>query len=160
MNINWEVLQVTNEERITILEQKLKTLQLFYAAALADTVARYGNEGILDKITAQKREEQMKNGAGLAARFDITGPKQAIEKTRDTYGCADWVCTDTSSGFNAVASNCILCAISKKTGQFSPCQIHCLSPLEAMIKGISPGAEFSVAGTLWDSDKCEINISF
>jgi len=28
-------------------EKKLKTLQMFYAAALADTVFRYGKEGIL-----------------------------------------------------------------------------------------------------------------
>jgi len=156
---------VTNEENIIILEQKnaaleqkLKTLQLYYAAAIADSVARYGREGILEKITNQKGEEQARNGAGLAARFGVTEPIQAIEKTRDTYGCADWVCTDTGSGFEAVASNCTLCAISKQMGQFSPCKIYCLQPIEAMIKGVSPDADFSVADTLWDSDKCEVDV--
>ena len=145
---------MTNEERNTALEQKLKTLQLIYAAALADSVARYGNEGILDKITEQKRAEQMKNGAGLAARFGVTEPKQAVEKTRDTFGCANWVCTDTSDGFEATATSCRLCAISKQMGEFSPCQIFCLSAMEAMTKGVSPKAKYNVISTLWDSDRC------
>ena len=149
---------MTNEDRVAILEQKLKTLQLYYAAALADVVVRFGNEGVLDKITEQKRSEQMKNGAGLAARFGVTEPKMAIEKTRDTYGCADWVCTDTDSGFRAVATKCTLCAISKQMGGFNPCCIYCLSPMEAMMKGVSPEAVVSITGTLWDSDKCEITV--
>ena len=147
---------MSNDEMVAELEQKLKTLQLYHAAALADSVARYGNEGVLDKVAEQKRAEQMKGGAGLAARFGINEPKQAIEKTRDTYGCADWVCTDTSDGFEAVATHCSLCAISKQLGHFSPCRIYCLSPMEAMIIGVAPEAEFSTLSTLWDSDKCKL----
>jgi hypothetical protein len=147
---------MSNDEMVVELEQKLKTLQLYHAAALADSVVRYGNEGVLEKVAEQKRAEQMKGGAGLAARFGITEPKQAIEKTRDTYGCADWVCTDTSDGFEAVATRCSLCAISKQMGQFNPCHIYCLSPMEAMIIGVAPEAEFSTLSTLWDSDKCKL----
>ena len=150
----------TNEEKIAALEQKLKTLQLGYAAALADSVVRYGNEGVLEKITEQKKAEQMRNGAGLAARFGVTSPKQAIEKTRDTYGCANFACADTDGGFQAVATSCLLCSISKQMGgRFSPCRIHCLSPMEAMINGVSPGADFRVISTLWESDKCLIKIN-
>jgi len=150
---------MSNEERITALEQKLKTLQLGYAAALADSVLRYGNEGVLDKITEQKKAEQMRNGAGLAVRFGVTEPKQAIEKTRDTYGCANFVCTDMSDGFEAVATNCMLCSISRQMGgRFSPCRIYCLSPMEAMIKGIAPDVDFHVISTLWESDKCVIKV--
>jgi len=151
---------MSNVERIATLEQKLKTLQLTYAAALADAVVRYGNEGILEKITEQKRGEQMKNGAGLAARFGVTEPMQAIEKTRDAFGCANWACTDTGDGFEAIATSCTLCSISKQMGEFSPCQIFCLSAMEAMMKGVSPDAEFHVSSTLWDSDKCLIKSKF
>jgi len=147
---------MTDEEKITALEQKVKTLQLTYAAALADAVARYGNEGILDKITEQKRAEQTKNGASLAARLGVTEPKQAIENTRDTFGCANFTCADTPNGFEAVATSCTLCAISKRLGKFSPCQLFCLSPFEAMIRGVSPDAEVNVVSTLWDSEKCVI----
>ena len=147
-----------NDERVDALENKLKTLQLYYAAALADSTVRYGNEGILDKITAQKKAEQTAGGAGLAARFGVAEPKHAFEKIRDAYGCADWVCTETGSGFEAVASKCTLCAIARQMGRFSPCQIHCLSPIEAMVKGVSPDAEFVVAGTLWDSGACKVTV--
>jgi hypothetical protein len=150
---------MTYEERITALEQKLKTLQLTYAAALADATVRYGNEGVLEKVTEQKREEQMKNGAGLAARLGVTQPKLAIEKTRDAFGCADWVCTDTGDGFEAVTTSCTLCSIAKQMGRFSPCQIFCLSPMEAMMKSVSPEVEYSVVSTLWDSERCLLMVT-
>ena len=149
---------MTNEEKVTMLEQKIKTLQMSYAGVLADSTARYGAEGILDKITGQKRAEQMKNCADIAARFGVTNPKQAFEKPMDTFGCANWKFTDTDNGFEAVADSCILCAISKKMGAFSPCQIYCLSPIEASVKGVCPDAEFYIKGTLWDSDKCKVDI--
>jgi len=150
---------MSDEERITTLEQKLKTLQLGYAAALADSVVRYGNEGVLDKITEQKKAEQMRNGTGLASRFGVTEPKQVIEKTRDTYGCANFVCTDTNGGFEAIATSCMLCSISRQMGgRFSPCRIYCLSPMEAMIKGVAPDVDFHVISTLWESEKCVIKV--
>jgi len=147
---------MTNDERTINLEQKIKTLQLTYAAALADSVVRYGNAGVLDKITEQKRAEQMNNGAALAAKLGVAEPKQAIEKTQDLFECADFVCIDTSSGFEAVATRCAICSISKQMGKYSPCQIYCLSPMEAMMKGVSPDTEFQVVSTLWESDRCII----
>jgi len=149
---------MTNEEKIILLEKKLKTLQMLYAAVLADSAFRYGSEGILDRVTEQKRAEQLKGGAEAAARLGVKEPKQAFGNVQDLCGCANWECTDTKDGFEAVANNCMLCAISKKMGNFSPCKIHCLSPIEAMIKGTSPNANFSVTGTLWDSGECKVII--
>jgi len=150
---------MSSEERILTLEQKLKTIQLGYAAALADSIIRYGNEGILEKVAEQKRSEQMRNCSLLAARFGVTEPKQAIEKTRDTYGCANFICTDTEDGFEAIATSCLLCSISKQMGgRFSPCRIHCLSPMEALIKGVSPNSNFNMLSTLWESDRCVIKV--
>ncbi len=140
------------------LEQKLKTLQIYYAAALADCTTRYGNEGILEKITEQKRVEQGKAGASLAERFGVKEPWQAFEKTQEVYGCADWVRVDTENGFAAVASNCMLCAISKKMGPHSPCQIHCLTPIETMLKAVAPNMEFIVEKTLWNGDQCSVKV--
>ena len=40
---------MSNDEMVVELEQKLKTLQLYHAAALADSVVRYGNEGVVTK---------------------------------------------------------------------------------------------------------------
>ena len=142
------------------LEQKLKTLQMYYAAALADSTLRYGKAGILDKVIEQKRDEQMKNGAALAERFGVKEPKQAFEKTKEMYGCANWFCEDKEDGFIATATNCMLCALSKRMGASSPCQIHCLSPIEAMVQGVNPGAAYKVEKTLWDNDKCVVMVTY
>jgi len=42
---------------------------MYYAAAPADSVNRYGNEGILEKITQQKKAEQMKSGSDAAIHY-------------------------------------------------------------------------------------------
>jgi len=139
-------------------EQKLKALQMYYAAALADTTLRYGKAGILEEVTEQKRTEQMKTGAALAERFGVKVPQDAFLKPADVYGCADWVCEDIGGGFTATASRCMLCAIAKKMGEYCPCTIFCLSGMEAMLKGIAPEAVFVVDETLWDSDKCRVSV--
>jgi hypothetical protein len=150
---------MTSEEKVLLLEQKLKTLQMYYAAALADSTLRYGKAGILDEVAEQKRTDQMKNGTSLSERFGIRESWDVFLKTADIYGCADWVCKKTNDGFVVTASRCMLCAISKKMGNYSPCKIHCLSPIEAMLKGIVLEAEFEAEKTLWDSDKCKVNVT-
>ena len=149
---------MNNEEKILFLEQKLKTLQMYYAAALADSILRYGREGILDKVAEQKKAEQMNGGAETAMRFGVKEPKQVFEKVQDLFGCANWVCTDTENGFEAVTKSCMLCAISRKMGNFSPCQIYCISPIEAMMKGVAPNSKFTVMDTLWNSFECKIRV--
>jgi hypothetical protein len=149
---------MSNDEKIIFLEQKVKTLQMYYSAALADSTLRYGKEGILDKITEQKRIEQVNNGSALAQMYSVKEPKQAFEKVQDMFGCADWVCEDIENGFTAVSKKCMLCVLSKKMGTYSPCQIYCLSPIEAMIKGVCPNAEFIIEKTLWDNDKCIVKV--
>ena len=140
------------------LEEKLKTLQMYYAASLADSTLRYGKAGILDEVTEQKRIEQMKTGVALSERFGVKEPQEAFQKTQDLYGCAKWSCEDTEEGLAAICTYCLLCAMSKKMGAYSPCQIHCLSPIDAMIKGVAPNAEFVVDRTLWDSDECRVRV--
>ena len=150
---------MSNEEKIAILEQKISTLQTLYAAALADSALRYGKTGILDEVTDQKRTEQLNTGAAMAERFGVKEPKQAFEKIQEIYGCASWFCEDTDNGFRAACTNCMLCAISKKMGPYSPCRMFCLSPIEAMIKGVDPAAGFTVEKTLWDGDECSVMVN-
>ena len=149
---------MSNEEKIAILEQKIRILQMLYAAALADSALRYGKAGILDEIADQKRAEQIDAGAALAQRFGVKEPKQAFEKVQEIYGCASWVYEDKENGFRAACANCMLCALSKKMGPYSPCRIFCLSPIEAMIKSVDPDAEFTVEKTLWGGDECSVMV--
>ena len=147
-----------NEEKIASLEKKIKVLQRFYAAALADSAFRYGNAGIIAEIEKQKYSEQVKSGKAMAVQFGVKEPKEAFKNVQDLFNCANWVCEDIENGFMARNEACMLCIISKKMGPHSPCKIHCLNPLETIIKSVSPYAEFIVEKTLWDDNKCEVKV--
>jgi len=140
-------------------EQKVKRLQMLYAAALADATLRFSNAGVLMEVTEQKRKEQLKNGASIAERFGVTTAKGAFEKTVETYGCANFICTDIADGFVAVCTSCMLQAFAKQLGSQSPCYIYCLSPIEAMVKGIEEEASFEVESTLWEGSNCLVKVT-
>ena len=150
---------MASEEKIAALERKIKALQMSYAGALADAVLRYGRAGILDELTNAKRDEQMKGGPALAARLGIKEPKQAFQNVQELYECADWEYKDTETGFVAACANCMLQALCKKMGSGSPCRIFCLSPIEAIIRGLKPDAEFKVEKTLWEDEQCEVEVN-
>ena len=140
--------------------EKVKILQAIYAGALADSVLRLGNEGVLEKVTQQKRKEQLAGGKARAVQMGMTKPEEVFIKLSDLMGCADWTVApnDEENGFTATASRCMLCAIAKKMGAQSPCRMYCLDPMEGMIKGLDENAEFDVHSTLYDGEKCRIVI--
>ncbi|MDD4437168.1 MAG: L-2-amino-thiazoline-4-carboxylic acid hydrolase [Tissierellia bacterium] len=140
------------------LEQKVKLLQAIYAGALADSVFRMGNEGILEKVTSEKREEQMQNGKYRAAQFVIEKPDEVFFKLSELFGCANWAVESDNKDYKAEATKCMLCAMAKKMGAQSPCNIFCLDPMEGMIRGIAPNYRFNATETLWSGQKCEVNL--
>lgn len=139
-------------------EKKVKLLQMIYAGVLADSVLRYGKAGILESVTAQKRQEQMLTGKIRATQFGIQTADQVFTALSDLFACADWKITRTDNGFTATAQNCMLCGICKKLGTESPCRIYCLDAMEGMIKGIDPNAEFNVSETLYTGEKCMVEV--
>lgn len=141
------------------LEEKVKLLQAIYAGALADSVFRMGNEGILEKVTSEKREEQMQTGKYRAVQFGIKNPEEVFFKLSELFGCANWAVESDNADFKAEATKCMLCAIAKKMGAQSPCNIFCLDPMEGMIRGIDPTYSFDVNETLWSGQKCKVNLS-
>ncbi|MDI9494902.1 MAG: L-2-amino-thiazoline-4-carboxylic acid hydrolase [Bacillota bacterium] len=141
------------------LEQKFKMLQMIYAGALTDFVLRMGKEGILEKVTLEKREEQMLNGKIRAAQFGIEKPEGVFLVLSDLFGCADWTVERNDEGIKAQATKCMLCAMAKKTGAQSPCNIFCLDPMEGMMRGLNPDIEFDVRETLWSGQKCTVNVT-
>jgi len=143
------------------LFEKVKLLQAVYAGALADAVLRFGREGILEKITAQKELEQMAGGKVRAAQLGITTKEDVFFKLSDLMGCAQWKLEpdNESDGFTAVTSGCMLCAMAKRMGTASPCRIYCLDPMKGMIAGLDSEASFDVKSTLFDGCECRIKIS-
>lgn len=138
------------------MEKKVKMLQGMYAGALADFVLRMGREGVLEKITEEKKIEQMQTGKLRAAQIGITHAEEVFEVLPEIFGCANWKTTGTERRFQAVATGCMLCNMAKKLGAQSPCHIYCLDPMEAMAKGLDENMTFSTQETLWEGNMCRV----
>ncbi|MHB1154447.1 MAG: L-2-amino-thiazoline-4-carboxylic acid hydrolase [Eubacteriales bacterium] len=141
--------------------EKVKTLQMIYAGALADSVLRFDSEGVLEKVTQKKRTEQLLDGKIRAAQMGITKQDDVFLKLSDLMGCADWKITynEDGTGFTSTASRCMLCTIAKKMGTKSPCHIYCLDPMEGMVKGLDEKTNFSIENTLFDGTQCCVKVS-
>ncbi len=137
-------------------EKKLKLLQMFYAGALADSTLRLHKEGILEKVTAEKKTEQLANGKLRAAQLGIQRPVEVFEVLPEVFGCANWHTEGTAESFEATATGCMLCGLAKKLGAGCPCNIHCLDAMEGLVRGVDENAQYDVISTLWDQTKCKV----
>ena len=140
--------------------QHIRLLQITYAAQLADAVRQYGQAGILDGVTGEKREERRRTAAAQAAQLGITGPEAAFTNSAELFGCADWTVTETGDdGFEVTATRCLLCAMVRKAGGPSPCRLYCLDPIEAMVESLRPDARLEVVETLYDGERCRVRVA-
>jgi L-2-amino-thiazoline-4-carboxylic acid hydrolase len=140
-------------------DEKVRILQLAYAGALADAVLRMGRDGILPRVTEEKKREQMRTGKAKAAQFGISRPEEVFQKVSEIFDCARWEVTQMPSGFSAETRSCKLCAIAKNMGAPGPCDMYCLDPMEGMVKGLAPEMTFAVNETLWDGSKCRVEVA-
>jgi hypothetical protein len=139
-------------------EEKLQILQLTYAGVLADAVLQMGREGVLEKVTQQKKKEQMLRGKMNVEQFGITQPEEVFLILSEIFNCASWDIISEPDGFSAEAKACKLCAFAKKIGAQRPCNLYCLDPMEGMVKGLDDNSNFTVRETLWDGQKCKVEV--
>ena len=139
-------------------EEKIQILQLTYAGVLADAVLQMGREGVLEKVTQQKKKEQMLTGKMKAENFGITQPEEVLLRFSEIFNCAKWEIISEPGGFSAEAKACILCGLAKKIGAQKPCNIYCLDPMEGMVKGLDANLNITVHDTLWDGQKCKVEV--
>ena len=139
-------------------DRKIKMLQSVYAAVLADNVLQLGSEGVLDRVTERKRGDQLATGAMKAAQFGIEKIEDVFKGLYEIFGCSPWEVERKEDGLTAETASCMLCFFAKRMGAKSPCRIHCLDPMEGMVNGLEPGAEFIVRETLWDGGKCRVDV--
>lgn len=137
----------------------IQALQLTYAGVIADATCQLGREGVLDNVVARKRREQLEQGGQKAARFGITSPEQVFTALSSLFRCANWKIERRDAGFVAVTKSCLLCGLTKQLSGPSPCRLYCLDPMEGMVKGVAPQAEFDVQETLWDGSQCAVRVS-
>jgi hypothetical protein len=139
--------------------KQVKILQMTYAGVLADAVLQFDQEGVLSGVTERKHKEQFDTGKVLAAQFGISKPEEVFLKLSEIFGCARWeIVNSPAGGVIAQTSSCNLCAIAKKIGSPSPCQIYCLNPMEGLVKAVLKDAVYEVKGTLWDGPKCIVKV--
>jgi hypothetical protein len=132
----------------------LKTLQLFYAAALVDAVRNYARQGVLEAVTASKAREQELSAPEQLARLGITRPEGIFSTFSSLFGCADWKVEAEGSGVRAETRTCLACALAKKLGSPSPCAISCINPLAGMARALDPPLELKVERSLWEAESC------
>lgn len=140
------------------LEKKLKILQMMYAGMLADAVGHFGKAGILEEVTCEKRRTQLLTGKAGADHLGIVNPEEVFTVLADIFGCADWKVSEGERGFEATATRCMVCALAKKMNAPAPCQIYCLNPMEGMVKGFNPELQFKVLETLWEGQRCRVEV--
>lgn len=140
-------------------EKDIQILQLTYAAVLADAVAQFSEENVLQKVTRRKKAQQMATGKMKAEQFGITSSEAVFTRLSEVFNCAVWKIRNDEEKFVAETTTCKLCAIAKKINAPSPCYIYCLDPMEGMVKGLNPNAIFTVEETMWNGGKCSVRIS-
>jgi hypothetical protein len=150
--------RTTTKEARMNPDQHIRLLQHAYANALADAVLQMTIEGVLERITERKRQEQLADGATKAASFGITSPDEVFTALGSAFGCASWTISPRGDGFEAEAGSCLLCAQAKQKGADSPCRLYCFDPMAGMVKGLDPEAEMQVQETLWNGTACRVEV--
>lgn len=141
------------------MEQELKTLQLFYASVLADSVCHYNNAGILSMVTEKKAGQQELTAASQLKQLKVSTPEQLFDLFTRVFGCIQWKVEKTQLGVVARGNHCLLCSLAKKMQTAQPCFIYCINPLKALLKEMEPSNRLSVGHTLWDGNCCEFKVS-
>jgi len=141
------------------MEQNLKTLQLFYASALADSVYHYINAGILNLVTEKKAGQQALTAASQLKQLKVNTPEQLFVLFSRIFGCIKWDINTTSDEVIARGNHCLLCSLARKMQTAQPCFIYCINPLKAMLNAMEPSYKLVVGHTLWDGNHCEFKVA-
>ncbi|MCB2173484.1 hypothetical protein KQH65_12160 [archaeon] len=134
------------------MSQDFKTLQLFYAAALADATYHYGRHRVLDTVTNEKKAAQDLAAPSHLRALGVTDLPGIYRRFSELFGCAAWNVEESGETVTAEAGSCMLCALAKKQGAPQPCRPFCINPFAAFAKELD--YELDVEETLWDGRRC------
>jgi hypothetical protein len=70
------------------LEMRVKILETAYAGVQADAVRCMDKAGVLEKITEEKRQEQLATGKYQAERLGIQKPDEVFTRLSEIFNCA------------------------------------------------------------------------
>ena len=136
------------------MEKEFKTLQLFYAAALADSVYHYHNAGILNLVTEAKLNQQKLTAPSQLKQLNIENPVDLFKHFSEVFGCIRWELSEEKEEVLARGKQCLLCSIARKMNTERPCYIYCINPVKSLLEAMSPAYHLSVEKTLWEGEEC------
>lgn len=144
-------------------EKKLSLMQNTYAAAVAETVNTYDRLKVLDAIVEKRAERQGQTAGAMNKMMGITSVEEVFINLADVFGCANWQVAKTAEGYEATASACKLCTLSKRMGGANACRGWCLDPMIAMIGDVTGGKitkdRINAISTLMEGDQCKVVIT-
>lgn len=132
----------------------LGLLQLFYAGVLVETANNYAQMGVMEQIAEKKRREQAIAASAQLTRLGAKNPAELFTKMKEVFGCVNWQIEENGNITRATGSNCLMCAIAKKTGSAKPCDLYCINPMKAFGEAMRPGKKLNIEKTLWESNEC------
>lgn len=141
------------------MENDLKTLQLFYASVLADSVYNYSEFGILSPVTENKRKRQAFTASAQIKQLNAKKPKELFQLFSRVFGCIQWQISEDKGDCVARGNKCLLCQIAKSMNTAQPCFIYCINPYRELLKAMTPSYKLEVKQTLWDKDACIFKVS-
>lgn len=149
---------IENKSVLKQMEGKMNKLQMVYAASLIDSLRMYDQFGITDDVIEKKYKEQLIMGKHKLSQLQIENKAEVFTKLKDLFGCANWEISKSKNKLTASATNCMLCSFAKKANVSAPCNLFCLDPMEGLIKGLDPSSTYQVNSTLWNDNKCIVEV--
>lgn len=141
------------------MDDKLKTLQLFYASVMADSVYHYHESGILNLVTEEKRKRQALTAATQLKQLGISTPEELFRFFSNVFGCIQWEYIGNEQEAIAKGSHCLLCSLARKMQTAQPCHIYCINPFREMLMSMEPSHKLTVDETLWNGEKCLFRVT-
>jgi hypothetical protein len=141
-------------------QDRMKTLQLFYAGMLVDAAANFEHFGVLQQVKEKKAREQALAAPAQLTQLGIHAPRELFERFAAIFGCARWEVRDLEDGaMVAETQSCLASAIARKRGGGRPCELYCINPFRGLAQALSPSRALQVEETLWEGAHCRFRLS-
>jgi hypothetical protein len=134
-------------------QEKLKTVQLFYAGLMVDAASNFEHFRIAGEVAAKKAAEQRAAAPVQLSQLGVHAPRELFERFAELFGCVRWeVQEGDAGGVVAESRSCLACAMAKKRGSGRPCSLYCVNPFKAFAAEM--GFALEVGETLWEGERC------
>jgi hypothetical protein len=135
-------------------KKDIRTLQLLYAGLLSDLVLIISENGLLEKVSAQK---QIENNLAAPARvweFKFKKPADVFNFYTNVIGFAEWNSTADADSYSFKTKSCKLKSIAGYLLIASPCDLCCISPIRSLCGALEVPYRIEVCQTLWERESC------